>query len=41
MRKLPTLGLISAAAALSFFCASAVMAEGPTDSSPVIVATSR
>lgn len=41
MRKIPAIGLISVAAALSFFCASMVMAEGPTDHSPVIVAASR
>ena len=41
MCKIPTIGLISAAAALSFFCASMVTAEGPMDHSPVVVATSR
>lgn len=41
MRKIPTISLISAAAAFSFFCASMVMAEGPSDHSPVIVASSR
>ncbi|CAL63567.1 hypothetical protein HEAR3466 [Herminiimonas arsenicoxydans] len=41
MRKLSVFGLISAAAALSFFCASMVMTEGPSGHSPVIVATSR
>ncbi|MDO9419246.1 MAG: hypothetical protein Q7T66_01150 [Herminiimonas sp.] len=41
MRKLPTISLISAAAALSFFCASMVMAESPSEGSPVIVAASR
>jgi hypothetical protein len=41
MYKLPVIGLISAAAALSFFCASMVLAESQTDNSPVIVAASR
>lgn len=41
MRKLSTLGLISAAAAVSFFCASMVMAEGSAEDSAVIIAVSR
>ncbi|MDO8305098.1 hypothetical protein [Herminiimonas sp.] len=42
MRKFSTLGLISCAAALSFFCASAVMADGPAGNTALsIVAASR